>query len=1403
MNIFRKLRYRKVKFLITYFLVCCLFFNVPLSVVLADVALTDVVNGNITVNTGGNTTNMTASDGAIGQFSDFDIASNQSVICTQPNAAARALFEVFSGDGTQIYGRFEATGSVYLHDAAGILIGPGAVINMNQFVASSLGISHEDFLNGQDIFAGGNAAVINQGNISAEKVALIGKKVLNTGTITSPNGYVVMAAGDKVVLSQPGSNVIVELASVDVSAGADAAAADMAEVTNEGTIDAQDGMIVLAAGDIFSKALNLGTLSAEGGTVSAKAARVGQFGNINTDSSEGDGGSVNLTATEVVALGHDSVTTANAGTNGDGGEVIVYSPDTALFRSGAKIEVKGGAESGNGGFVEISGRKHVEVQGTADRTAANGENGMLLIDPTNILITDNDVDDPGWTDDDFAPTTTGSEIDIDTLEGHLALGDTTISTTSDLSEEGNVTFAAKRLLRDGPGGGSGNSLTVNAEGDINLKNNSGINLTGGGGAELNAGGTVNLSANIWADDVTINADVEVYGSYNRRIDAGTGTLTVSGDISKEGDGKLTLAGNSGINLAGDITGEATNSIVLENTVYANGGGDQNFDAQTGILWAKGDINKNTPGNLALAGASVALDGNVDVDNNLDLNGSVFVAGDKTLAAGGNLHADSALSGSGNLNVSADNIALDDEVSAAGNLTLTGAGDVDVQGDITTTNGGNIDIYSSDNTTHLSGYLVQADGDITLHNNTELDRSGTQKIDAAGRLTADGNITKTTNGMMMLRGRSNGIDLNGNVDSEAGSLMIMDEFTAAGDLRADDYLEMFKAGGFDGADQSVHSESSYVAAHQTLTKTTTGDLEITVGSGGPEYFRQITLDGDVTVNDGSLIVGGIEEIQAGQGDESMPDLYVYADLSATEDVSIFADTEFYGGFYTRETVDQSVEAQSGKLATYGSLHKTTPGDLTLKSGYDGSAQDAIDLNYAGPGNGVSTSAGNIIIEGKGDIQIGVDLITTLNSPTGDIYKEPGTGEPGGVSIISTNGKIYTETAEDDSLNVTIEGYSDHATDTGVDLPYGEGKAAIVVMSKEDLKLGEDNFLNAEGIYYGDEVDDRPGVGFLAEAANIGGHDRDQGLPMDVAIYAASTEGNVEAKGGMAVTFPFPKNAEAAELTTGATTVLDAYDTVSFTIEAIKPFPAATFNLEVSSRKTEWLNDAVDNATLPYADDPEFMDTVLGDNYDYVLRGAGLDNTEIQDGRAWVLENPEEKPPEPPHLDAIAYYEDRPPFELTEECPALMAWATEELELEGGIQGYLAGAYVYTTDLQACEMCARLRDAATILADEDGAQIAALGTVINEFVAPPMPISAEQMASIGQALALHTDDGTHYAAAGQWLDSLVEYIGILNSEIGWSMAESVAFATTKYAAPATAEADVTVMAYIETQLSALGG
>ena len=73
----------------------------------------------------------------------------------------------------------------------------------------------------------------------------------------------------------------------------------------------------------------------------------------------------------------------------------------------------------------------------------------------------------------------------------------------------------------------------------------------------------------------------------------------------------------------------------------------------------------------------------------------------------------------------------------------------------------------------------------------------------------------------------------------------------------------------------------------------------------------------------------------------------------------------------------------------------------------------------------------------------------------------------------------------------------------------------------------------------------------------------------------------------------------------------------------------------------------------------------------------------------------------------------------------------------------------------------------------------------------------------ALSTHSNDGTHYATAGEWLDALTQYVGILTTQIGWSADESVAFIMGKYASDITETGDLTTTAFIQMHLEAAGG
>jgi len=266
-----------------------------------------------------------------------------------------------------------------------------------------------------------------------------------------------------------------------------------------------------------------------------------------------------------------------------------------------------------------------------------------------------------------------------------------------------------------------------------------------------------------------------------------------------------------------------------------------------------------------------------------------------------------------------------------------------------------------------------------------------------------------------------------------------------------------------------------------------------------------------------------------------------------------------------------------------------------------------------------------------------------------------------------------------------------------------------------------------------VDDRPGVGLLDVPDTIGGHARNEGDPIDVAIYVASTDGDVDVSGPVEILpmmqlvevepepggEPREPEFECVEIAQG-TMVIDAWDTVTF--DGGVPgglFETSLANgdvgnrLEVVSRITEWLYQAV--GRLPYV----YGGGLFPLDYTYVLRGAGLGNG-ITDGRAWVLEDP--TLPVPLYTEAGEGAE-----RLTigfEGCPVLVAAVSAELGVPGDtIEVSLANSFALNTDIQPCESCARLLNAATILRDEDGSRMAAMNQVFNTVAPADAPFTPE--------------------------------------------------------------------------------
>ncbi len=75
---------------------------------------------------------------------------------------------------------------------------------------------------------------------------------------------------------------------------------------------------------------------------------------------------------------------ADAIRSGNGGKIIVWSDDTT--KVAAKISARGGMYSGDGGFVETSGKIKLEFNSSVIASALNGQNGLWLLDPVTMNI---------------------------------------------------------------------------------------------------------------------------------------------------------------------------------------------------------------------------------------------------------------------------------------------------------------------------------------------------------------------------------------------------------------------------------------------------------------------------------------------------------------------------------------------------------------------------------------------------------------------------------------------------------------------------------------------------------------------------------------------------------------------------------------------------------------------------------------------------------------------------------------------------------------------------------------------------------------------------------------------------------------------------------------------------------
>ncbi|WP_296746695.1 MBG domain-containing protein, partial [Mesorhizobium sp.] len=464
-----------------------------------------------------------STNSAIVNWQSFSIGAGATVNIDQPTSTSVMLNRVTGGTKSTIAGQLNANGQVFLINPNGIAISKTGKVSAAGFVASSLDISDDDFKAGNLKFKGkgASAEISNEGSISiggGGYAALIGGSVDNAGTISVPLGKVGLGSGEQAALDLSGDGFL----QVAVPTKADGSGA---LVGNSGVISADGGRVEIkaaAAKEAARQAVNMsGVIEAR--TVSGKSGEIvlgGDQGSVEVSgkldasaASGGTGGKITVTGRKLKLKGAsidasgkngggrikiggdkqgsgtlqraettdvDAATTINASAtgNGDGGSVIVWSDGQTNFAG--KIFARGGEESGNGGFAEVSGKQRLDFTGSADLRARFGYTGDLLLDPYNVTIS-NGADTGG-----FTAGANDSVINVTTLQNQLALANVTISTGSGGSQAGDITIAA-------PISWSANTLTLSAYHSIVF--NAGATIGGVGGLSLvtnngGSGGTI-------------------------------------------------------------------------------------------------------------------------------------------------------------------------------------------------------------------------------------------------------------------------------------------------------------------------------------------------------------------------------------------------------------------------------------------------------------------------------------------------------------------------------------------------------------------------------------------------------------------------------------------------------------------------------------------------------------------------------------------------------------------------------------------------------------------------------------------------------------------------------------------------------------------------------------------------
>ncbi|SNT23981.1 filamentous hemagglutinin family N-terminal domain-containing protein, partial [Noviherbaspirillum humi] len=329
-------------------------------------------------------------------------------------------------------------------------------------------------------------------------------------------------------------------------------------------------------------------------------------------------GSGELQRAQTTYVTHAATLTADATDKGNGGKVVVWSEGQTNFYGTASA--RGGAQGGDGGAIEVSGKAQLTFGGMGDASAVAGKAGVLLLDPKNIVIDSSGSGIAAFDLLDPNPQT-GGAFGIRSLNNQPVV----LSNDNVVIAKPNDSFIATNAGAVYVFNGTSGALIST------LNGSQASDQVGTGGIKALSNGNFVVRSFNWANGTATKAGAATWAS---------GATGISGLVSSSNS----LVGTAANDLVGNksITALSNGNYVVASTSWANGaaasaGAATWGNGTSGTYGAVSSINSlvgsQTNDQVGNGGVVALSNGNYVVSSSNWANGTATKAGAATWANG--------------------------------------------------------------------------------------------------------------------------------------------------------------------------------------------------------------------------------------------------------------------------------------------------------------------------------------------------------------------------------------------------------------------------------------------------------------------------------------------------------------------------------------------------------------------------------------------------------------------------------------------------------------------------------------------------------------------------------------------------------------------------------------------------